>query len=183
MKHTRRPSTLLKRFLKFPTKHQEALRLVQRARAAIEAASLRASAVIFAARCLPPILPPLRPIWAMNCDTTDFVSSGNCGRSGLPSASRLTAMMPAWTSSAGLRERFRIHIQRGTSLLRRQACRNSKQPTTAIPHIWLLDPYQRTAFTADETAIREAPNGMLETDLVGPIDFKPLFAEPDEPTG
>lgn len=89
--------------------------LAQRAFAAIEAAALRCSSLILAARRLPPILPPLRPIWAMSWDTTDLVSFGSWGFSvGALPVSLLTAMIPAWISSSGsLRERFRIH-QLGT---------------------------------------------------------------------
>ena len=99
---------------------QDALRLPQRARAAIEAASLRACSVMLAARRFPPILPPLRPIWAMRCDTTDLVSWGSSGcPTGVSPVSLLTAMMPAWNSSLGLlRERFRIRYQRGMFWLR-----------------------------------------------------------------
>ena len=81
------------------------------ARAAREAAALRCSSVILAARRLPPILPPLRPIWAMSCDTTDLVSFGSSGLA-RPPVSLLTAMIPAWNSSSGtLRERFCIRYQ------------------------------------------------------------------------
>ena len=96
---------------------QDSWRLVShRARAAMEAASLRFSGVMFAARALPPFLPPLRPIWAMRCDTTDLVNLGSGeGPEEFP-VSLFTAMMPAWNSSSGwLRERFRIYLQRGTS--------------------------------------------------------------------
>jgi len=44
-----------------------------------------------------------------------------------------------------------------------------------IPHIWLADPYERAVFTADETGIKQAINGILETDLVGAVDFNLLF--------
>src|ERR1035437_2576682 len=105
---------------------QEALSLAHRARAAVEAASLRCCSVMLAARRLPPILPPLRPIWAMSCDTTLLVNSGSSGFSaGLSPVSLLTAMIPAWNSSSGsLRERFRIHFQLGT--LRRLASSSRK---------------------------------------------------------
>ena len=95
---------------------QDALALPHRARAAIEAAALRCSSVILAARRLPPIFPPLRPIWAMSCDARDLVSFGSWGFSaGAFPVSLLTAMIPAWNSSSGsLRERFRIRYQLGT---------------------------------------------------------------------
>ena len=94
---------------------QDALSFAHRARAAVEAASLRCCPVILAARRLPPILPPLRPIWAMSCDTTDLVNFGSAGFSaGLSPVSLLTARMPAWNSSSGaVRERFCIRLQRG----------------------------------------------------------------------
>src|SRR5579871_758557 len=63
--------------------HYDACRLAHRAFAALEAASLRCSSVILAARRLPPILPPLRPIWAMSCDTTDLVNFGSWEGSGV----------------------------------------------------------------------------------------------------
>src|ERR1017187_3029540 len=105
---------------------QDALSFAHRARAAVEAASLRCCSVMLAARRLPPILPPLRPIWAMSCDTTVLVNSGSSGFSaGLSPVSLLTAMIPAWNSSSGsLRERFRIHFQLGT--LRRLASSSRK---------------------------------------------------------
>jgi|ERR1017187_3976385 hypothetical protein len=105
---------------------QEALSFAHRARAAIEAASLRCFSVMLAARRFPPILPPLRPIWAMSCETTDLVNFGSSGFSADPlPVSLLTAMIPAWNSSCGsLRERFRIQFQLGT--LRRLASSPSK---------------------------------------------------------
>ena len=100
-------------------------RLAHRAFAAIEAAALRSSSVMLAARRFPPILPPLRPIWAMSCDTTDLVSLGSSGLGcpfGFSPVSLLTAIIPAWNSSSGaLRERFCIRYQLGT--IRRLASR------------------------------------------------------------
>src|ERR1035437_3279310 len=112
---------------------QEALSLAHRARAAVEAASLRCCPVMLAARRLPPILPPLRPIWAMSSDTTLLVNSGSSGFSaGLSPVSLLTAMIPAWNSSSGsLRERFRIHFQLGT--LRRLASSSRKFQVAHYP--------------------------------------------------
>lgn len=113
---------------------QEALSFAHRARAAVEAASLRCCSVMLAARRLPPILPPLRPIWAMSCDTTDLVNLGRVSglSAGLSPVSILTAMMPAWNSSSGsLRERFRIHFQLGT--VRRLESTPSKSKVAHYP--------------------------------------------------
>jgi Uma2 family endonuclease len=49
-----------------------------------------------------------------------------------------------------------------------------------IPRIWIVDPYQRTVMEADAAGFRETANLMLETGLVGSIDFGHLFAELDE---
>jgi len=50
-----------------------------------------------------------------------------------------------------------------------------------IPHIWVVDPYQRTLVEADQAGIRQPPTSMLSTPLVGEIDFASLFAQLDEP--
>ena len=111
--------------------------LAQRARAAIEAAALRSWPVMLAARRLPPILPPLRPIWAMSCDTTDLVSLGSSDLGcpfGFSPVSLLTAMIPAWNSSSGsLRERFCIRYQLG--MIRRLA---SSLWKTKVAHYQIL---------------------------------------------
>jgi Uma2 family endonuclease len=48
-----------------------------------------------------------------------------------------------------------------------------------IPHIWIVDPYQRTVMEADATGFREAVNFTLETELVGSVNFGELFAKLD----
>jgi Uma2 family endonuclease len=48
-----------------------------------------------------------------------------------------------------------------------------------IPHIWIVDPYQRTVMEADGHGFREAIGLTLETDLVGSVNFADLFAELD----
>jgi Uma2 family endonuclease len=49
-----------------------------------------------------------------------------------------------------------------------------------IPHIWIVDPYQRTVMEADATGIREAIGLTLETGLVGSVNFGDFFAELDK---
>lgn len=51
-----------------------------------------------------------------------------------------------------------------------------------IPHVWVVDPYQRTVVEADREGIRRCASGIAQTDLVGAIDFNALFSELDEPT-
>lgn len=45
-----------------------------------------------------------------------------------------------------------------------------------IPHIWVIDPYQRTVVEADRDGIRRCTSGVAETDLVGAVDFNALFS-------
>jgi Uma2 family endonuclease len=45
-----------------------------------------------------------------------------------------------------------------------------------IPHIWIVDPYQKTVFNGIEQSL----SGVVETELVGAIDFNPLFAQLDQ---
>ena len=44
-----------------------------------------------------------------------------------------------------------------------------------IPHIWVIDPYQRTVVEADREGVRRCTSGIAETDLVGAVDFNVLF--------
>jgi Uma2 family endonuclease len=48
-----------------------------------------------------------------------------------------------------------------------------------VPHIWIVDPYQRTVMEADAAGFREAVNLTLETGLVGSVNFGDFFAELD----
>jgi Uma2 family endonuclease len=49
-----------------------------------------------------------------------------------------------------------------------------------VPHIWIVDPYQRTVMESDATGIREAVGFMLQTELVGSINFGDFFTELDK---
>ena len=49
-----------------------------------------------------------------------------------------------------------------------------------IPHIWIVDPYQRTVMEADAAGFREAVGLTLETELVGSVNFGDFFAELDK---
>jgi Uma2 family endonuclease len=49
-----------------------------------------------------------------------------------------------------------------------------------IPHIWIVDPYQRTVMEADAAGFREAVDLTLETGLVGSINFGEFFVVLDE---
>lgn len=51
-----------------------------------------------------------------------------------------------------------------------------------IPHIWIVDPAKRRVLDVGATGIRVMPDRIVETDLVGPVDFDSLFNELDEPT-
>src|SRR6202050_4785928 len=48
-----------------------------------------------------------------------------------------------------------------------------------VPHIWVVDPYQRTVMEADARGLREAVNLTLETELVGSVNFGDFFAKLD----
>jgi len=51
-----------------------------------------------------------------------------------------------------------------------------------VAHIWIADPYKHTVQEADRKGIRSCPDLVLETNLVGRVDFNALFAKVDEPT-
>ena len=51
-----------------------------------------------------------------------------------------------------------------------------------VAHIWIADPYKRTVQEADREGIRNCADLVLETGLVGRVDFKDLFARLDEST-
>ena len=50
-----------------------------------------------------------------------------------------------------------------------------------IPHIWVVDPYQRSVVEADAKGIREVRGLVLDTELTGPVDFGELFRDLYEP--
>ena len=50
-----------------------------------------------------------------------------------------------------------------------------------IPHIWVVDPYQRTVIEADQAGIRRPAALKLSTSLVGEVDFGLLFQQLAEP--
>ena len=52
---------------------------------------------------------------------------------------------------------------------------------SGTPTVWIVDPYKRQLFIADYTGVRDVPELIAETDLVGRVDFKELFARLDEP--
>lgn len=51
-----------------------------------------------------------------------------------------------------------------------------------VAHIWLANPYKHTLQEADRDGIRNCADLVIETDLVGRVDFKDLFTRADEPT-
>jgi len=51
-----------------------------------------------------------------------------------------------------------------------------------VSHIWIADPYKRTTQEADREGIRYCAELVLETELIGRVDFKVLFAKVDEST-
>jgi Uma2 family endonuclease len=48
-----------------------------------------------------------------------------------------------------------------------------------VPHIWIVNPYKHTVQEADREDIRPCPSLVVETELVGPVDFNELFAQID----
>lgn len=48
-----------------------------------------------------------------------------------------------------------------------------------IPHMWIPDPYKRPLQEANREGIRDSPSLVVETDLVGKVDFNELFAQLD----
>jgi Uma2 family endonuclease len=51
-----------------------------------------------------------------------------------------------------------------------------------VSHIWIADPYKHTVQEVDREGIRYCADLVLETELVGRVDFKDLFARLDEVT-
>jgi Uma2 family endonuclease len=51
-----------------------------------------------------------------------------------------------------------------------------------VAHIWIVDPYKHTVQEADREGIRSRDDLVLETELVGRVDFNDLFSKVDEPT-
>jgi len=49
-----------------------------------------------------------------------------------------------------------------------------------IPHIWVVDPNKRKVVEAGSQGIRESSTRIVETDLVGSVDFNELFTQLDE---
>jgi len=49
-----------------------------------------------------------------------------------------------------------------------------------IPYIWVADPYRHRIVQADALGIRESASRVVETDLVGSVDFNDLFAQLEE---
>jgi Uma2 family endonuclease len=51
-----------------------------------------------------------------------------------------------------------------------------------VPNVWIPDPYRCRLQEADRDGLRDCPNPVVETDLVGRVDFGELFAKLDEPS-
>src|SRR5437016_9276512 len=51
-----------------------------------------------------------------------------------------------------------------------------------IPYIWIVDPYKRKLVVAERGVIQHVSGQVLETPLVGQVDFAALFQQLDEPT-
>ena len=49
-----------------------------------------------------------------------------------------------------------------------------------IPYIWIVDPYERTLAAVENGIHRKVTGWVLETPLVGPVDFAELFRQLDE---
>lgn len=52
---------------------------------------------------------------------------------------------------------------------------------SGTPTVWIVDPYKRQLFIADSSGVRDVPELVAETDLVGRVDFNKLFQRLDEP--
>jgi Uma2 family endonuclease len=52
---------------------------------------------------------------------------------------------------------------------------------SGTPQIWIVDPYKRKLFVADLGGIREVPDLVVATELVGSVDFGDLFRQLEEP--
>lgn len=50
-----------------------------------------------------------------------------------------------------------------------------------VPHVWIVDPYKATLVVAGLEGIRDVPERVAESGLVGPVDFNELLAQLDEP--
>jgi len=51
-----------------------------------------------------------------------------------------------------------------------------------VPHVWLVNPYKYTVQEAGRDGLRDCPSRVVETELVGQVDFNDLFARVDEAT-
>jgi len=51
-----------------------------------------------------------------------------------------------------------------------------------VPHIWIPNPYRCWLQEDGRDGLRDCPNLVVETDLVGRVDFGALFAKLDEPS-
>jgi Uma2 family endonuclease len=51
-----------------------------------------------------------------------------------------------------------------------------------IPYIWIVNPYKQQTISVEIGAIHEVTSHVLETPLVGPVDFGELFKQLDEPS-
>ena len=51
-----------------------------------------------------------------------------------------------------------------------------------IPYVWIVDPYKRNLVVVEQGVIRNVSGHVLETPLVGPVDFADLFRQLDEPS-
>ena len=48
--------------------------------------------------------------------------------------------------------------------------------------VWVVDPYKRRLFVADRAGLRDVPELIAESELVGAVDFNDLFRQLDEPS-
>jgi len=51
-----------------------------------------------------------------------------------------------------------------------------------VAHIWIPDPYARRLQEASRDGLRDCPDLLVKTDLVGQVDFGELFRRLDEPS-
>jgi Uma2 family endonuclease len=51
-----------------------------------------------------------------------------------------------------------------------------------VPHVWIPDPYRLRLQEADRDGLRDCLSLVVETDLVGRVDFGELFAKLDHPS-